>query len=270
MTTIRPFISIASLSLACALGATTGCQWQTDAGLAEDATASVSQAQKSAGLTKLVTAPIRSQDAQDEEQATTRLADESVPGLYPAGCVQSTRTGAHSVHVEFDDCSGPFGLVHLKGGIDVEVTFADGTLVANLADSGDLTAEGFAVDYSAEAKLLSFGIEENEIGWTAHWEAETPQGSLVTTDSDVVLLHEPLTGCITIDGTSASSVDDRGLDLDIDGYAVCPLECPADGTILATGLSSGKQVTIEFDGTDQATVVTDQGYATKVQLVCLQ
>jgi hypothetical protein len=91
----------------------------------------------------------------------------------------------------------------------------------------------------------------------------------VTCDSDVVILAEPSTGCLTIDGTSAAAVADRGLDMTIEGYAVCPAVYPSDGTITATGKSSNETVVIDFNGSDKATVSWQGGNSTEVPLVCI-
>jgi hypothetical protein len=252
-----------------ALVGAAGCSFQAGGSRADDATATVSEAQKAAGLTRLATAPVRDEDQGNAENAAKRVEEGSIAGLYPAGCVSITRTSLTELHIEFDDCTGPFGLVHLRGGID-EVFSLDpnGRLVADLADSGDFTAEGRPVDYQAHAELRSLAADQAEIGWQAHWEAELSQGEQVSCDSTVTILAEPATGCLTIDGTSSASVDDRGLDATIEGYAVCPVTCPEDGTITATGKSSGETVVIDFDGSSTAKVQLQNGPTYDVPLVC--
>jgi hypothetical protein len=262
--------TFAASALLTALVAPTGCNLQMSGSLAEDATASVSQAQKGAGITRLATAPVRQEDQGSAESAATRLEQDSIAGLYPAGCVAVTRISLTEVHLEFDDCTGPFGLVHLRGGIDETFGLDDGgRIVADLADSGDFTAEGNAVDYQAHAELRALSADQAEIGWQSHWQTDIDHGKTVTCDSNVVILAEPATGCLTIDGTSTAAVDDRGLDLTIEGYAVCPAVCPSDGTITAVGKSSNETVVIDFDGSEKATVTLQGGGSTQVPLVCV-
>ena len=262
--------TFAAAAVLAALVAPTGCNFQTNGNLAEDATASVSQAQKAAGITRLATQPVREEDQGSAANAATRLEQDSIAGLYPAGCVAVTRISLTEVHLEFDDCTGPFGLVHLRGGIDETFSLdPNGKIVADLADSGDFTAEGYAVDYQAHAELRSLSADQAEIGWQSHWQTDIAKGKTVTCDSDVVILAEPSTGCLTIDGTSAAAVADRGLDMTIEGYAVCPAVCPSDGTITATGKSSNETVVIDFNGSDKATVSWQGGNSTEVPLVCI-
>jgi hypothetical protein len=271
MNQMHPNFARSILAAAAALVGTAaaGCSFQPSASLADDATAAVSQAQKAAGVTRLATAPVREEDQGNPENAANRVEGDSIAGLYPAGCVSITRTSLTELHIEFDDCTGPFGLVHLRGGIDETFSLdPNGRLVADLADSGDFTAEGRPVDYQAHAELRSLAPEQAEIGWQAHWEAELAQGQQVSCDTTVTILAEPATGCLTIDGTSAASVDERGLDATIEGYEVCPIECPKDGTITATGKSSHETVVIDFDGSSTAKVQLQNGPTYEVPLVC--
>ncbi|MBW2455789.1 MAG: hypothetical protein JRI68_14830, partial [Deltaproteobacteria bacterium] len=245
-----------------------GCNLQTDQSLADDATASVSQTQQAAGLTKLITQPLDNEQPASPEEATETLEAKGIAGLYPADCVTISPTSLKSVHVEFDDCTGPFGLLHLTGGVDAEVSLnQDGQVEMDLADSGDLTVEGNPVDYGAHAVFVTIGVD-SELSWQGHWSAETEWGELATHDTNLRIKFNILTRCIQLDGKAESALGERGLDWRIDGYAVCPLECPSGGVVNATGKESGETVTITFDGSGSADVTLPGGDTYDVPLVC--
>ncbi len=255
-----PALAVAALS--------GGCNLQTNQSLADDATASVSQTQQAAGLTKLITQPLDTEQPASPEEATETMQAKGIAGLYPADCVTITPNSLVSVHVQFDDCTGPFGLLHLTGGVDAEVSLnEEGTVEMDLADSGDLTVEGNSVDYEAHAVFLSIGVD-SELLWKGHWSAETSWGDLATHDTDLRIKFNALTRCIRLDGSADSALGERGLEWDIDGYSVCPLECPAGGVVTATGIESGETVVITFDGSDSADVTLPDGETYDVPLVC--
>jgi hypothetical protein len=191
---------------------------------------------------------------------------KTVAGFYPAGCVSSTRSGVE-VHLQFDDCTGPFGLVRLNGGIDATFSLKEGKLHAELVDSGDLTVQDNPVDYAASSDIR---IDEGgyALTWTASWGGETAGGEAFHHTSDLDITSDPETGCATLSGDSSGSVGERGMDSVIEGYAVCPLECPSAGKITSTGKSSGRTVVVEFDGSATAQVTLPSGDVHEAPLVC--
>ncbi len=245
-----------------------GCNLQNNQSLADDATASVAQTQQAAGLTKLITQPLDNEQPASPEEATETMQAKGIAGLYPADCVTITPTSLVSVHVQFDDCTGPFGLLHLTGGVDAEVSLnEEGTVEMDLADSGDLTVEGNPVEYDAHAVFLTIGVD-SELSWQGHWSAETSWGELATHNTNLRIKFNAVTRCIRLDGTADSALGERGLDWGIDGYSVCPLECPSGGVVTATGKESGETVIITFDGSDSADVTLPDGETYDVPLVC--
>ena len=244
------------------------CQQPQNDLLAEDVTASVQQQQMAAGMTRLISQPLDDSDAQSGEDAATEVESRGIAGLYPASCVTVTQTSLTTVHVEFDACTGPFGLIDLTGGVDADFRIEGGKLHASMSDSGDLSVQGSPVDYSAEAVLQYIGVESH-IDWQGHWKGETPDGEAATHDSDMLIVADPFSGCVRLDGTATGAVEDRGIDWDVDGYAVCPLECPTAGLITATGKQSEGTVTIAFDGSAVAEVTDPEGRVWNVPLVCM-
>src|SRR5262249_23728877 len=80
--------------------------------------------------------------------------------LWPPSCVSRAKdaTNPAVVHVTYNDCTGPFGLVHLNG--SETVTFSpntDGSLHAAMQDDGNLTLNGKPVKHSVAADIAIDG-----------------------------------------------------------------------------------------------------------------
>jgi hypothetical protein len=237
-----------------------------DEQLAADAAALSWEGSRSSGLGRAVLSPLQAADTGDADTAASAYESRPVAGFYPAGCVSSAREGL-TIHIRFDNCTGPFGLLHLNGGIDATFSLSDGTLHADLADTGDLTVEDNPVDYAASTDIVIEG-SVYAFDWIASWSGTTKDGEPFTHDSELDITADPATGCATLSGNSLGSLGERGMDSVIAGYAVCPLECPSAGKITSTGKSSGKTITIEFDGGSQAQVTVPNGDTYDVDLVC--
>jgi hypothetical protein len=175
------------------------------------------------------------------------------------------------VHVTFDDCTGPFGLVHLNGEIVVTLSAGPGgALRADLAGNG-LTANDQALTYAASADITVDGAIR-DVDWHGEWTVTTPKGRAVEHTSDLTIVVDTAAGCVTSDGTASTTVGSRGVDTTFEAYEVCRDEsgevgCPT-GAVTHTGKKSGNSVAVEFDGSDEGHVITATGQTFDVPLVC--
>ncbi len=193
--------------------------------------------------------------------------------LWPAGCLTRTKdaTNPRVVHLTFDHCTGPFGLVKVTG--EEVVTFdkaADGKLVASFA-SVNLKANGKPLTHSATAEITVAG-DERTVDWQGAWTRVNGKGLTVAHTSDLTIKVDRATRCRVENGTAKTTVGDREVDTTIEDVKLCPNAagqegCPS-GTVTHTAKKSGKVVTIEFDGSDQATITGPKGNAFEAQLVC--
>src|SRR5207253_2315399 len=76
--------------------------------------------------------------------------------------------------------------------------------------------------------------------------------------------------CVTISGATHGWViaPERGIDTVIDGYRVCPAECPLAGTITSTGHLAHRTITVAFDGSSFAHVTAPKRGTFDVPLMC--
>jgi hypothetical protein len=191
---------------------------------------------------------------------------------WPAGCATRARDATNQlvVHVTLKDCTGPFGLVHHSG--DVTVTFsqnADGSLHAHAASS-NMTVNGKAVTYVADADITVSGADRT-VKYRGAWTRENAKGETVSHMRQGTTVIDTSTKCRDTNGTATTNVGSREVDSTIKDYKVCRKAdgsdaCPT-GEITHAHKLSGKTITFDFDGSAQAKVTGPKG-SVEVALVC--
>ena len=209
----------------------------------------------------------------DEMSAATaaqEAAGRPAVGLYPSSCVAKTADGA-DLHAQYSGCTGAFGQVEISGGLDAsfEVTGAC-MLRADIVDSGDLTANGKALDYEAIADI-EVVPGKRLVDWNAHWTGTTRRDRDIEQSSQLRVDVDHLSSCLLIGGTAEGTIDNRfDYGTQIEGLAICPDECPSAGVVEAhwQGYARERSVTVTFDGSDMAHVDGWTGREFDVKMVC--
>lgn len=258
---IQPPVLFSCLALALA-----GC-WDIDQELAEASVSSALSTSKNTKMTRGASEHVAPGDCLDASTVASEAAAQPTAGLYPAGCVEKTAEGP-SLHIEYDHCTGPFGKVTLVGGVDADLTEKEcDVLHAAVADSGDLTSNGEAVEYTAEADIRAAG-NLRLLDYTGDWRSTTERGEevFVTADLDIAVDRE--TACVEVSGNSSGFVGDHDFTATTNGYRVCPEACPEAGrSEIQIELYRDREIVVEFDGSDTAKVTVD-GRAFDVPMVC--
>ncbi|HVY44795.1 MAG TPA: hypothetical protein VHB21_02905 [Minicystis sp.] len=191
--------------------------------------------------------------------------------VWPPGCVSREKIAPNQVEVTFADCTGPFGLVHLDG--DEIATFSagasPGVLHVDVASS-NLSANGKSIDHHASADLTFPSATEIDVAWKGGWSHVTSDGRDVEHASDLSIVVDLASSCVTANGSGDTTVDGRGVSSDIQDYQVCGGAsgdaCPT-GAIDLKADESGAELTIQFDGSSDAEV-TAGSRDFSVPLVC--
>jgi hypothetical protein len=268
----RSFLGLALTSILAACsgsgGESTGTADAAEEQVASDGTEAMTASVQSTQLGNVVFSSVSSQDP---STAVTQLA--SAMPLYPAGCVTEAKdpTNPAVVDVTFTDCTGPFGLVHLDGELIVTLSAgAGGALNAQIAGD-DLTANGHAIDFDATARITVSGATRT-VDWQGNWTATDDKGDTLAHTSNLTIVVDTSTSCVTENGTAVTTVAKRVVDTTITGFEVCrdadgTAGCPT-GKVEHVGKTSGKTVTVDFNGSDEAAVTGPEGYTFDVPLVC--
>jgi hypothetical protein len=204
------------------------------------------------------------------EDAAAEAAARPAVALYPPSCVTKQAEGA-VVHATFAGCTGPFGRVTVDGGLDASFAITEACDVhADIADRGDLRANGRALDYAASADVEVLEASR-EIAWNAHWSGTTRGGRAIEQTTTLAAVLDTATGCVAVaSGQAQGSVDDYAYGWTVRDLRVCPGACPASGVVDAwwEGWARNRNVRIEFDGSATARVVGWTGREFAVDLVC--
>lgn len=257
---------VAALAMSSSLAA---CSFQKDDAqqLAEDVAAITSSTSRTVGLSHAaLLAPYGTEAAVSPTAAAEALAGAGNAAWSPMGCLSKAQDGA-SVAIGFGGCEGPFGLTGVRGGLDVTFGSEGGELTVGLAGLKGLEADGLPVDYTASARI-ALGMATTDVELHASWLAALPEeGPEVSYDADIALGADA-EGCIDLSGTGTGAVDGREVEFEVDGYRVCPLQCPAAGTVRAESPTTGARIRIDFDGSPQARLEGDSGVVLEIPLEC--
>jgi hypothetical protein len=186
-----------------------------------------------------------------------------VQALSPAGCVTETADLASSkVTYVYSDCTGPWGLVHLTG--TVEVTYSS-TGPDNL--TLDFSASDFQINratlstWTATAVVTATGSTRS-MTWNASLAGTTGGGRAFTRTNQKDISWNVGTSplCVSVSGTSQGTVSGLDLKTTVAGYQRCQGACPASGSdITIEDVANGDEVDIKYDGGPTATVTLTAG-----------
>lgn len=242
--------------------------------VADDGVEVITSASQAIEVGSLAFDPVSQSDpatAADEVVANTS-------GLGSPSCVTKTKDAAEPrvVHITFADCTGPYGLVHVKG--EVKVTFSAGgvsLLHAEIAGV-DLTANDKPIAFDATAEIAP-AADGRDVAWKAHWSRTTDEGLAVDHSSELTVKGDTTAGCPSIDGSATTTVTQgdgagRGVDSTFTAVKLCKnpdgaLACPS-GTVKHTGETSGASVTCAYDGSATAKVTGPAGRTWDLALAC--
>jgi hypothetical protein len=263
------YLGIAFLVPVASFVALVGCAADDQEEIASASTTSALQSSQNGSLSH-TTFALDPTGICDARQAAAAAAASPVLGMYPEGCATKTVVGAR-VHLQLDDCAGPFGKVHVSGGIDA--TFAEGKtcgyFTASFHGGPDLTANGRALKYDGTADIH---VEDGKriVALTDTAAGTTKRGRDFTRTATLSVAIDDVAGCEDIDGSAHGTIGPWEVDGTISGFHVCDGRCPTSGSLKAVkhGALADKTLTISFDGSDDAHVTGWRGRKFNVPLAC--
>lgn len=251
-----------------------------DSALAEDGTDSNAAENDSEALTSTLigggpaTGGIglaSSSDLSGDGVGTRTIGDGAKALYFPKGCLTVT-PGAGATQTEgtakyeFDGCSGPAGLLNIKGVVDVTYKATLNHLTLDMVGTA-LRVNRATIDWTAHAEIDAADAKRT-MTWKASLSGTTARGREISRTNEKVIdwtIGEP---CVGIDGVSQGNLSGRNVKTEVNDFRRCRGSCPeAGGSIVVTNLDKNVSIEIKYDGTNQATLVTKKG-ETKVALLC--
>ena len=188
----------------------------------------------------------------------------------PAGCV-ITNAGAESVTLTFKDCSGPWGLVHLRGSVTVGPP--PGSLAPGMIEvsATNLVMDQANVTFSAQASIRSMGPAARVLTWSPAISGFTARGRSFHSEGNWSVAWTLGGTCIDVTSMGDQAIVDTS-PLVIEqatGLKRCNADCPTAGTLVVSNQVSNGPLSevITFNGQDIVAFSGSSGNS-DIQLAC--
>lgn len=237
--------------------------------LAEDGSDASEIESQTSALSATFTLP--SSDLSDSAMVVT--AASKTQGFFaPAGCLVTTVDAPTStVTHEFKGCTGPWGLLRVKG--TVRVTYSsvmvDGQTALKLDVTGTaLTLNRATVDYHATATVTSSGLART-MKYASQLDGTTARARPISRTTDWTVGWSVGEPCLAVDGTAEGNITGRPLKTTVKSYRRCRGGCPEkDGEIDVANERTGNSISIRYNGGNSATFTGIHGNTTDFVLAC--
>jgi hypothetical protein len=188
----------------------------------------------------------------------------------PVGCATVSSSGAN-VAIKYNDCTGPRGLVHVSGELDLTISISSANEVQVQATATGFDVNRAVLDIDANATYVSAGAggSADTLTVSSNGTGVGPLGTDIDHNGDYTVSWDPSSQCGSIDGTwstdfsNGSASAERSNDVDV---SRCAGGCPT-GTMTHHFLL-GATLTLTFNGTNVATWATSAGKSGTFNLSC--
>ena len=183
-------------------------------------------------------------------------ADNFGSNLYPSGCVTETQDLVHEKNTYvFNDCTGPYGLVHLTG--TVTVTYSStgpNNLTLNYSSQNFQINKATITSWTATAVVTASGTSR-DMTWNASLSGTTAGGRTFSRTNQKDVKWDTTSSCVSVSGTSDGTITGLSLKTTVTSYSRCKAACPeANSDVDILNETSNENVDIHFNGGPSATV----------------
>jgi hypothetical protein len=201
------------------------------------------------------------------DQVAAKIAVNAQTRWSPSGCATATASGSN-VTITLDDCTGPRGLVHVTGELDLAVSVSLSGAISVHATGTDVMVNRAMLDIDANGTYAVNGTTHSlQVQTTGS--GTGPLGNDVEHNGDYTITWDTASECRSIAGTWSTSITasagtaTRSNDVNL---MRCGTGCPT-GTVTHHFLG-GASLTVTFDGTAVAQWSTSAGKTGTVNLGC--
>lgn len=255
-------LSLLSLLLSFSLG----CGVVDDAADAQDADESVSATTMESALTAELSDQSSLSASATGAELATAAATRVGSHLSPEGCVTTVVLGA-TVTYTMNDCSGPYGLVHVTGTLTAVYSRASSGAVHVVITSSAIKVNQWTIELDATVDASQTGsVKKTEVACNSS--GIGPRHMSVARQGDYTVTYDPTTECITLDGTWTTRAGLRTASTGASGYVRCKGHCPAAGGTITHTRVGGTVITLSYDGSTTAAWRTSKGRSGTVSLTC--
>ena len=187
------------------------------------------------------------------------IGDAAKAFYLPQGCLVVTVDAAKSQAIyAFNDCTGPYGLVHITGNVVVGYSSSGLTQLSLTYAAAGLKINGATVDWSATANITA-SISSRDMVWDGKFSGTTGHGRAIQRTNHKEYKWTVGVPCLSVSGTSDGTVTGHDLHVDVIGYSRCVGACPASGSeIKITDVTANKIYDLKY-ATNEATYTEPTG-----------
>lgn len=201
------------------------------------------------------------------DQVAAHIAANAPARFTPAGCATATATGS-DVKLTLNDCTGPRGLVHVTGELDLTASVSLSGVISVHASGSNIMVNRATLDIDSDATYTVNGTTHT-LDVQTQGSGVGPLGNDVEHMGQYTITWDPSTQCHSIAGhwstelSSSTASATRSNDVNL---MRCAAGCPT-GTITHHFLG-GASLTITFDGSNVASWSASTGKSGTVNLAC--
>ena len=174
------------------------------------------------------------------------------------------------VTYSLDHCWGPFKSLTLTGVVSAVYSSSTNGLHGYLHADDLLIGKKIRLDIDSEAAYsIDPGTETRRFVVKTRGSGTGSRGNHFAREGAYTLTWDPSTRCATFDGDFTMTTSTRSSHTVVLGWSRCANECPgASGRIVFETSALDYSVTIDFDGTSQASWSSSDGASGKIDLFC--
>ncbi|MGE5181969.1 MAG: hypothetical protein ACM31C_07895, partial [Acidobacteriota bacterium] len=201
------------------------------------------------------------------DQVAARIAANVALRWQPSGCATVTSSGAN-VTIKFDDCTGPRGLLHVTGELDLVVSISAAGAIDVAGTASGLQVNRAVLDVDTHAEYTVSGTM-HQLAVQTTGTGTGPFGNTIDHSGNYTVAWDPASTCGSIDGMWSTEISNttasatRSNELNV---MRCAGGCPT-GTLVHTGFA-GVTLTVTFDGSATASWTTSTGKSGTFALQC--
>jgi hypothetical protein len=181
----------------------------------------------------------------------------------PAGCATVTTSGSN-ITIKYNDCTGPRGLLHVTGELDLAVSISADLMIHVHGTATNFQVNEATLDIDANATYAVSGTTHTLTVATTG-SGTGAMGNQIDHTGNYTVEWDTLSLCGSIDGTWQTTIGGATRSNQV-SVSRCAGGCPT-GTLTHTGLR-GVTLDVTFDGTATASWTTSTGRSGTFSLTC--
>jgi hypothetical protein len=201
------------------------------------------------------------------DQVAAHIAANAPARFTPAGCATATATGSN-VKLELNDCTGPRGLLHVSGELDLTASVSITGAISVHAAATALMVNRATIDIDSDATYAVNGTTHT-LQVQTQGSGTGPRGNDIDHTGQYTITWDTSSQCGSIAGhwstelSNGSASVERSNDVNL---MRCAAGCPTG--MLTHHFLGGASLTVTFDGTAVAQWSTSTGKSGTVNLAC--